>query len=545
MRIGIYSRVSTAKQKDTGLSLEDQIKRGIDFCNKNNHTYQIFEDGGYSGDLPIDKRPGLNRLFELILSSPKEIDGVFVIDFDRLTRNEQEGFLIKNYFIQYEIELFDLSGRIVLTDETQELLVGIKILLSSFERKKIKVRVKRGLERSALMGRFGGGPVKPYGYTTGAEKILVIEPEEAKVVKMIYDLSLKGMGAKRIANLLNEKGIPTKRSTSKTGYLKVRGKNKTTFKWRDAVVYNILTNPLYKGERQYKDRIIQSPIIIEPEMFEAVQILLKKKNSFKDTTNKYFYLLKGLLFCARCGGRLYGRKREDLSDNQYVCTSQRYLKEFCGNRGVNIDNLNKWIWNSVMTLPDDFIKAMRAKNSDQQMKNRNKSIKMFQDELETLNEEGAVLIKQFGTKQNNRFAKKRLEEIELEVQKIEKTIEKLQIENIQTDKELAVVNFLKDKIKPYKTKDVSDLDKQEILRAIIDKISIFWNEKEFQHQIKIVYKFDRYSEILLTKEITQNYSRVGVIVKPSKMEETSYVEVISPSRRNMQLIEGTKELRLK
>jgi DNA invertase Pin-like site-specific DNA recombinase len=64
MIIGIYCRVSTEEQSKKGISILDQEKRGIDFCNSNGYKYEIFNDAGLSGELSPDDRPELNKLLE-------------------------------------------------------------------------------------------------------------------------------------------------------------------------------------------------------------------------------------------------------------------------------------------------------------------------------------------------------------------------------------------------------------------------------------------------------------------------------------------------
>ena len=120
MKIGIYTRVSTDKQKEKGISLHDQRQRGIEFCINNGYDFIVFEDGGMSGNLPIDKRPGLNSLIDKIYQ--KEIQGVFVVDWSRLSRNEQDGFLIKEIFKKDGIRLFEPNQEIILKDDSTNLL---------------------------------------------------------------------------------------------------------------------------------------------------------------------------------------------------------------------------------------------------------------------------------------------------------------------------------------------------------------------------------------------------------------------------------------
>jgi len=535
MNIGIYARVSTQKQAEKGISIEDQIRRGKDYCHKNKYTYEIFKDEGYSGDLPIEERPALTKLFEKIFLKNKEIDGIFVVDFDRLTRNVKEALTIREILIENDVQLLELGGVVNLKDPTQELLLGIKGLLGAFERKKTIVRIKRTLETSALQGKALGGKLTNYGYTKDENKILIIEPIEAKIVKRIYKLSLEGNGTKKIAETLNKEGVPTKRMNLGGAKLKVRETTKRTFIWRDAVIHKILVNPIYKGERHFRDLIIQCPAIIDESVFDAVQESLKKRTNFKDTTNKYFYLLKGLLVCAKCSNKFYGRKREDLSDNQYICLSQRYRSEFCGSRGINITKLEDWVWDSIMSLPLDLKKALKLRVNEQQVQSRNRVVEELQKNIIEFEKEADMILTLFREKgsQNNRFTKKRLTEIENEILEIEKQIQKLERQNIKSEQEVEILTFLNDKLSPLKKGKVTNEKKQSIARALINQIKIFWDEENLQHQIQINYKFDKHSEILLTKNLTLSYKKMGYSIRAKNYLEDIRVELRSPSPRSL------------
>ena len=78
-------------------------------------------------------------------------------------------------------------------------------------------------------GKVGGGLLINYGYTKDENKMLVIDPVESKVVKLIYQLCLEGKGTKVISNYLNENNIPTKRMNVKNSSMKVKGKKKINF----------------------------------------------------------------------------------------------------------------------------------------------------------------------------------------------------------------------------------------------------------------------------------------------------------------------------
>lgn len=534
MKIGIYARVSTQKQAEKGISIEDQIRRGKEFCNKMNYSYEVFNDEGFSGELPIEKRPALTKMFEKIFLKKKEIDGVFVVDFDRLTRNEKEAIIIREILIENDVELFENNGRVNLKDPTQELLLGIKGLLGAFERKKTIVRIKRTFETSVLQGKVLGGKLTNYGYTKDKNKLLSIDSNESKVVRKIFKLCLEGLGTKKIAEVLNNEGIPTKRMNLGGAKMKVKNVEKRNFIWRDSVVHKILTNPIYKGERHFKEHIIKCPSIIDESVFDSVQIVLKKRANFKNTTNKYFYLLKGLIICSKCSNRFYGRKREDLSDNQYICSSQRYKKEFCGTRGVNITKLDKWVWDSILNLPSDFKKALNERVNEPRVSNRNETIKMLLNDKNELETEGNKILEVFRGKESgrNRFTKQRLNQIEEEINKIEKIIEELERLNIKTEQEEDILNFIHNIISSVKKiEKVSNERKESIVRALIENIKIQWDSTAYCHRIQINYTFDKHSEIYLTKNISVKYNKMGYSVRAKNYTENVKIQFNEPSLR--------------
>jgi len=519
MNIGIYTRVSHKSQVEKGLSIDDQIRRGIEYCEKNNYTYEVYKDEGLSGNLSIEDRPELKKLFDKILNKKKkEIDGVFITDIDRLTRNENVGLLIYSYLIEREIKLFDLNGEINLNDGTTSLIVKFKILLGSFERKKVQERVKRNLETSVIKGRVGGGPLLNYGYKKGEHKLLTIDEEESKIIQMIYQYCLDGEGTKRISTILNEKGIPTKRMKEiqegniKNGTMKVRGQDKTKFIWRDSVIHRILTNPIYKGERRFSGKTYDSPIIISPEIFDSVQLILSKRNYFKNTTNKFFYLLKGLLICKNCGSRMLGKKRLDLSDNHYSCSSKRYKEDNCKSRSINIDILNDLVWETTKNLSVDYLKLMEKKN-DNKVNNDSGGteivIKMCDESINELTKKYHRTISLFNDEElGYKLTQDNLNNIKLEIEKLEKLKEKKlnEFENLSVEKDFYKV------LNKY-CKDIrlvrNDEKKQKILQSIIDRIDVIWLDEYKRHFVEIKYKFDEVNNFLLNRQLNVKYKPNG------------------------------------
>jgi site-specific DNA recombinase len=509
MKIGVYTRVSTEEQKKTGISIRDQEQRGIEFCIRNGYEYEVFCDSGYSGELDLEHRPELNRLVEKLLTKPKEIDGIFVVDIDRLTRDAKLGFFLKQIFIENEIKLFNVDGfEINLKDENEDLMMGIKFLLSSFELKKMRVRIKRALERNVKDGKVMGGPFKPFGYQKGEDNKLIILDEESEVVKRIFDLCIEGLSTRKIAEKLNDEGIPTKRSKSEKGYLTVNGEKQTEFFWRDKVIHSILKNPIYKGERRYKGNHYPSPVIIEEDKFELVQRVLSSRNNFKETTNKHFYMLKGLIVCTVCGMRFYGRKRVDLSDNQYICCSQR-LKNFCGNRGINIDKMNKIIWDLVINLPNNM-KMIMLENKDEYHINLEKNLKKYKQKLKVKLDEVEKILDLFRDNDKGReIVKKRLENLESVISGINYEIKRIERELQMVNSHEDFLNTLKVQLTQFSKKEPDDLTKQKIIRTYIQVIYIRWVPKYNNHLMVVQFELDRFTDLNLQGLVEVKYKKNG------------------------------------
>lgn len=503
MVLGIYRRVSTEDQSNKGLSLDNQALRGKELALKLGFEYKIFTDAGLSGTIPFDKRPGLNSLLNEVTG--KKIQAIFITDLDRLSREGViQTTLIKNILKENNVRLFDINQEIDLNDINQDLLTDIKVLLAAFETKKTSARIKSVLEKSVRDGRASGGPLMPFGYTKDKDKKLIIDNEEAKIVKYIYQLAIEGKGTKIISSILNKEKILTKRGRVQMGSsMMVRGKKKESFVWRDAVVYRVLTNPIYKGERLYKENTYSSPAIIERETFNLVQEQLKSRSQFKNTTNKYEYLLKGLIVCPVCNRRFNGHKRADGKDNAYICSSKRYSGESCGNVGINIDFLNELVMKSIRDFDkvvdaafddvrkDNFLKSVseRIEFNDKLIKENRTAIENLLDITERAGISATSFKGRFN-KLNNRL---------IFLQKENKLLMKK--ESVLKD-EKPIKQIVKNGLSKFN--QLSFIEQQNFIRNLITKIYVRWRPETLAHLITIDFRIDKLQNYLMSKELLIN-----------------------------------------
>jgi site-specific DNA recombinase len=526
MKVAIYCRVSTDAQYSKGVSIKDQKQRGIEFCVENNYEYEVFEENASSGMTPVEERP---KLFELLkrtekkktkikdVFEPAEFEGLYIVDFDRVSRDEEQFPVIKHHFIENDIIIFDKGQRVNLKDAETNLMVSIKGSLASYEIAKLKERIKRSLERSVKDGKVGGGPVLNYGYRRGENKLLVVDENESEIVKLIYDMCLKqGLGSKKIANELNERGILTKRSSIKKGKLKIRGKIVEKFLWRDSTIYRILTNSIYCGEREYKGQIFKSPPIIEKKTFDLVQEVLKERKHYVNTTNKHSYLLKGLIICPMCKNLFFGRKRTDLSDNHYCCSSQRN-SEYCGNRGVNIDKLDKIIWNSIIELPQK-IKSIVVDKNEGYVVSLHEEIEKSKNLLKNFELMKGRIIHQ--VVRNNKLSlilQSDLDDLAEKIEKETKILFEKERQLEMSNQHDNLIEILKKQIIPLKKKKLSFDEKQRVVRSLINFIIVKWSEKRGEHLVWIQYRISELSDLNIQGLSKITYDKLGFHYKEKKV----------------------------
>ena len=305
MNIAAYCRVSTDKEDQLN-SLDAQKRFFTEFTEKNGHTLvRLYADEGISGT-KIKNRKEFLRLLKDAESGL--FDMVVVKDISRFARNTVDLLQSTRKLKALGIETTFLTANMTVLGNS-EFVLTIFGALAQEESANTSKRVKFGKKLNAEKGRV---PNIVYGYdkTIGDYFNLEINAQEADVVQQIYQWYLKeGYGAAKIAKMLNEKGLRTKRDCI----------------WSQNAVCRILTNELYTGkiingkqevtdfltgQRAEKDKtdwlVTERPDlrIIEPEQYEqAVQLMEQRGKTFhverERQSNKY--LFSTLIKCKECG----------------------------------------------------------------------------------------------------------------------------------------------------------------------------------------------------------------------------------------------------
>jgi len=334
---GIYIRVSTEEQAKEGFSINAQkeklkqyvFARGWDI-------YGFYIDDGISGK-NLQDRPEVLRLLEDVKSG--KVNNVLVYKIDRLTRSTKNLIELIELFAETGCAFNSLMESIDTSTATGRMFIKIVGIFAEFERENLAERVSFGIEQKTREGNYTNcGGVYGYDYDKAVGDI-VLNPDEAEMVKKIYELYLKGTSHSGICKWLIERNVPTKRGG----------------RWDPSTIVSILSNPLYIGKIRYglynqKESFTvdntRYPHVVDEDTFNRVQVILQNRRI--NTPRKYpgenTYFLT-FLVCDECGRKLTTNQHVDpRSKNKrlnvnYACPSRRHGE--CSCRGFSQNKMEK------------------------------------------------------------------------------------------------------------------------------------------------------------------------------------------------------------
>ncbi len=327
-RVAIYTRVSTEEQSTEGFSLaaqEDSLRRYCD--SKGFEVYDTYVDGGYSGK--NFKRPEMQRLLHDVRDDKFEI--VLAVAVDRISRNNRDVLT----FVDCELhprgkKLLISTCDIDSSTEIGHMFISLLGTFAEYERRLIVTRVKKGMEQRAAEGKTNGGNMLGYDSVDGK---LMVNEDEAEVVREIFELRVQGHGYKKIADTLNRKGKKTKAIKSKQG-------NNFSIN----AIKQILENEKYTGVMTWgkvrdwstnrrKGKAVPTKVdgeheaIIDKELWAKAQKVtqIKRESQVSQSNFKGEFILTGLLRCPCCGAGTVMHKSKKRDGTGY------HLYYMCGN----------------------------------------------------------------------------------------------------------------------------------------------------------------------------------------------------------------------
>ena len=322
VRAAIYTRKSTEEGLEQEYSsLDAQREAGEAYIASQRHEGWTglpdrYDDGGFTGG-NLD-RPGLQRLIADIEAG--RIDVVVCYKVDRLSRSLLDFARLIELFDHSGVSFVSVTQNFQTTTSMGRLTLNILLSFAQFERELIGERVRDKIAGAKRKGKFCGGClILGYDADPNTHKLL-INPEEAKVVQLIFKRYTQVSSGLVISRELNEQGITRKSWTTRKGVLRP-GKP-----WNSKQIYNVLNNRTYLGETKHKDKIYpgEHEAIISRELWDKVHSLIQHNpESGKRRAYRVPALLRGIIHCGHCGCALtvsYTTRKGKMY-RYYVCST--------------------------------------------------------------------------------------------------------------------------------------------------------------------------------------------------------------------------------
>lgn len=300
-----YIRVSTDDQIE--FSPDSQLEKIKLYAERNQMLLPkefIFMDEGISGR-NTKKRPAFNTMIGLAKLNPKPFDVILVWKYSRFARNREDSVVYKS-MLRKELNIDVISISEDVGDDKMSILFEAMIeAMDEYYSINLAEEVKRGMTEKAKRG--GVLSIAGYGYKVENGKYVIV-PEEAEIIRKVFNDYANGKGFLSIAKSLNAMGIRTHRGN--------QIENRTIEYWLNNPVYIGKTrwNPDGKLSRNYTATtaiITDGPheAIIDMETWEKVQ---EKMHEQKVKYRKYYdpdrkelsHWLVGIVRCEKCGAVL-------------------------------------------------------------------------------------------------------------------------------------------------------------------------------------------------------------------------------------------------
>jgi len=313
VRCAIYTRKSTDENLDSDFnSLDAQREAGENYTRSQQHEGWValptrYDDGAYSG--ATLERPALKRLMTDVRAG--RVDTIVVYKIDRLSRSLMDFTKLVEQLERHDVSLVAVTQQFNTTTSMGRLTLNILLSFAQFEREVCAERIRDKIAAEKRRGRYLGG-VPPLGYDVDRErKLLLVNPDEAALVRLIFRRYLQLGSVVALVQELNAKGRKTKSWTTK------KGKFRPGVPWNKNHVYRLLNNPVLIGLISHKDKTYpgQHEAIIEKPLWDEVQESLNdgggQRARANATRSKTPAMLKGVIRCGHCGtsmGITYTRK---------------------------------------------------------------------------------------------------------------------------------------------------------------------------------------------------------------------------------------------
>ena len=492
LRVAAYCRVSTDSDEQA-TSYEAQIEHYTEYISKNPDWILagIFADEGITGT-NTKKRTEFNRMIDECMDG--NIDMIITKSISRFARNTLDCLKYIRQLKEKNIPVFFEKESINTMDSKGEVLLTIMASLAQQESQSLSQNIKLGLQYRYQQGHVQVNHNRFLGYTKDADGHLIIDPDQAEIVRRIYREYLEGFSMDKIAAGLERDGILT-------------GAGKA--KWHTSTINKILRNEKYMGDallqKTYttdfltKKRIknngtvpqyyVESDheAIIPKDIFLLVQEELVRRRVVRTSKNgkRRNYSCKHcfaqMVFCGDCGEfyrRVHWNNRGCKSIVWRCCSRLENTGHACRSRTVNeglLEQVSIDAINQVLCEKDDFLKTLQSNIATVIRQGDTLSPEVIDERLQELQKE---LLKKANQKDD-------YDAIADEILRLRDMRKQAEVNSTRMDEQLKQINSFQDFIKSQPT-IVTEFD-ELLVKRLIAKITVFESQfiVEFRSGITI------------------------------------------------------------
>ena len=287
----------------------------------------IFVDEGISGR-GTARRGAFNRMIGTAKQKPKPFDAILLWKFSRFARNREDSVVYKSMLRrQLGIEVVSVSEPVG-DDKMSVLIEALIEAMDEYYSINLAEEVKRGMTEKARRGELQNAA--PFGYRA-EQNVLTPQPEEAALVREIFERFAGGEGSYQLAKWLNAAGVRTLRGNAFTN------RNVEYILRNPVYIGKLRWNPAGRSGRHFQEETViladaQHEPLIGAALWERVQRRLDTQKATARYKAKPSSTLKdwpsGLVRCAACGGTLIFVKPHYYKCNGYMkgaCTHSQHI----------------------------------------------------------------------------------------------------------------------------------------------------------------------------------------------------------------------------
>lgn len=302
-QVGIWLRVSTEDQV-RGESLEIHAARARSYADSKGWKVQeVYSLGAVSGK-KVSDHPEAKRMIADIQSG--HISALIFSKLARLSRNNRELLEFADIFQKANADLVSLAESIDTGTPAGRMFYNMLSAMANWEREEIASRVAASIPIRAKLGKPMGGRT-PYGYRW-VDKKLTVDPDEAPVRKLIYELYREHKRRRTVARILNDMGYRTRTGAAWSDTSVERNLRDTTAIGKHRVNYTRTADDQtgrveLKPENEWVWHEVE-PIIEQSLYDECVSHMDGLRKAGKRLTRKSVNLFSGFARCRKCDGKM-------------------------------------------------------------------------------------------------------------------------------------------------------------------------------------------------------------------------------------------------